>query len=166
MTSRTQSTFICCHCRRRCQKNVRIKGNQRYCGSKPCQQARKNKWERDRLKCDSAYHLKRCSSKKVWYSKYTGDRYQSSYRANHPDYVSDNREKQRFRGSKNTKKTPEEQIVKTDALSSESLVSKGFYVLMPYKKTCPEKIVKTDAFIIELCCIDRGFQAMLSARSP
>jgi hypothetical protein len=59
----------------------------------------------------------------------------------------------------------EEQIVKTDALSSESPVSKGFYVLMPYKKTRPEKIVKTDALIIELLNI-QGLQAMLSARSP
>jgi hypothetical protein len=165
MTSRSQATFICCHCRRRCRKNVHLKGNQRYCGSKACQQARKNRWERDRLKRDSTYLLKRCSSKKAWYSKYPGDRYQSSYRANHPGYVSDNREKQHLRALKEPEMPMEAQIVKTDALSSESLVSKGFYVLMPYKKTCPGKIVKPDALIIELCN-SQGLQAMLSARSP
>jgi len=169
MTSRTQDTFICCHCRRRCRKNVRLKGHQRYCGSKACQQARKNKWELDRLKRDSAYRLKRSSSKKAWYSKYPGYRYESSYRSNHPDYVSGNREKQRLRGSQDTGMTLEKQIVKTDALSSENLVSKGFYVLIPYKKlypeTCLEKIVKTDALIVELCS-NESLQAMLSARSP
>ena len=167
MTSRTQATFICCHCQRCCRKNVRLKGHQRYCGSKDCQQARKNEWERDRLKRDSTYRLKRCSSKKVWYRNYPGDSYQSAYRQSHPGYVSGNREKQRLRA--HTGKTLEEQIVKTDALSSESLVSKGFYVLIPYKKsypeTCLENIVKTDAFIVELCS-NQGLQAMLSARSP
>jgi len=166
MTSRSQATFICCHCRRRCQKSVRLKGHQRYCGSKSCQQARKNEWERDRLKRDSTYRLKRCVSKKAWYGKYPGDRYQSSYRSIHPDYVSVNRERQRLRTSKDAQMDMEEQIVKTDALFSESFVSKGFYVLMPYEKSCPEKIVKTDALIIELRSIDQGFQAMLSARSP
>jgi len=151
MTSQTQATFICCHCQRLCRKNVRLKGHQRYCGSKACQQARKNEWECDRLKRDSTYRLKRCSSKKAWYSKYPGDRYQSVYRTSHPDYVSVNREKQRLRALKDAKaSTLEAQIVKTDALFSESIVSQGLYMLMPYKISCPGKIVKTDAFIIEL----------------
>jgi hypothetical protein len=168
MTSQTQATFICRHCKRICLKNVRLKGHQRYCASKPCQQARKNKWERDRLKRDSTYRLKRSSNKKEWYSKYPGDQYQSSYRSSHPDYVSGNREKQRLRASKNTQKHSEveKQIVKTDALSSENLVSKGFYVLIPYKKTNPEDaIVKTDAYIIELLG-NQGLQTIFSARSP
>jgi hypothetical protein len=166
MASRSQTTFICCHCRRLCRKSVRLKSHQRYCGSKPCQQARKNAWELDKIKHDSTYRLKRHSSKKAWYSKYPGDSYQSSYRANHPDYVSDNRAKQRLRASKATGMTLEKQIVKTDALFSENLVSKGFYVLIPYKKTRLEKqIVKTDALIIELRS-SQVLQAMLSARSP
>ena len=165
MTSPSQSTFICCHCRRRCQKNVRIK-NQRYCESKACQQARKNKWERDKHKSDPDYRLKRSSQKKAYYKNYPGYLYQSSYRANHPDYVSGNSEKQRFRASKATKMTTEEKIVKTDALISESLISKGLYVLIPYEKTCPEKIVKTDALIVELRSSNQSFQAMKSASSP
>jgi hypothetical protein len=164
MTS--QSTFICCHCGRRCRKNVRLKGHQHYCGSKACQQARRNQWDRDRIKRDNAYRLKRYTSKKAWYGKYPGDRYQSSYRASHPEYVSDNRAKQRLRASKDTGTVAKEQIVKTDALSSESIVSQGFYMLIPCKKTRLEKIVKTDALIFELRSSNRGFQAMLCARSP
>ena len=167
MTSQSQATFICCHCKRICRKNVRLKGDQHYCGSKACQQARKNQWERDKLSRDSTYRLKRCASKKAWYGEHHGDRYQSAYRANHPDYVSGNREKQRLRGSKETKIAMEvgEKIVKTDALLSESFVSQGFYELIPYKQTCLENIVKTDAFIVELCS-NQGLQAMFSARSP
>ena len=166
MTSRTQATFICSHCRRRCRKDVRIKSSQRYCGSKACQQARKNQWERDKLKRDSTYHLKRSSNKKAWYSKYPGDLYQSSYRTNHPDYVSDNREKQRLRASRVTKKTNHEKIVKTDALFSESLISRGFYELIPYEKSCSKKIVKTDALIVELRSSNQGLRAIKPARSP
>ena len=167
MTS--QTTFICCHCGCSCKKNVRIKSHQRYCGSKACQQSRKNKWEREKLKRDSTYRQKRSSDKKAWYIKYPGHLYQSSYRVTHPDYVSDNREKQRFRASKATQKSKEEKIVKTDALSPESLVSKGFYALIPYEKTrpetCLEKIVKTDALIVELLS-SQALQTILSVRSP
>ena len=166
MTSRSQATFICCHCRRRCRKDVRIKSPQHYCGLKSCQQARKNQWERDKLKRDSTYRLKRISNKKAWYIKYPGDRYQSSYRANHPDYVSDNREKQRLRESKITQKTNNKKIVKTDALFSESLINKGLYALIPYQKTCPKKIVKTDALIVELHSINQVLQTVSFAHSP
>ena len=166
MTSRSQATFICSHCRRRCRKDVHIKSPQRYCSSKTCQQARKNEWERDKLKRDSTYHLKRRSNKKAWYSKYPGDRYQSSYRTNHPDYVSDNRKKQRLRASKVTKKSNDEKIVKTDALFSESLINRGFYELIPCEKSCSRKIVKTDALIFELRSSNQGLQAILPARSP
>jgi hypothetical protein len=166
MTSQSQSTFICCHCRRRHRKNVRLKGPQRYCGSKVCQQARKNKWDRDKNRSDSTYRLKRSSSKKAWYKNYPGDHYQSSYRATHPDYVSGNREKQRLRSSKAPQKTGEEKIVKTDALFSESLIISGFYALIPYEKMYSEKIVKTDALIVELRSSNQVFQAIKSARSP
>ena len=115
------------------------------------------------------YRLKRSSRKKTWYSKYPGDCYQSSYRANHPDYASVNREKQRFRASKVTKMANDEKIVKTDALFTESPVNEVFYALIPFQKTCtvtrPENIVKTDALIVKLLN-SQGLQAILSARSP
>ena len=126
-----QTTFICCHCGCRCKKNVRLKSHQRYCGSKVCQQARQNKWEREKLKNDPAYRLKRSSSKKESYKNHSGHLYQSSYRANHPDYVSDNREKQRLRASKVSKKPLEEKIVKTDALIVELLSSQVLQTILP-----------------------------------
>jgi hypothetical protein len=53
-------------------------------------------------------------------------------------------------------------IVKTDALSSKSLVPQGLYVLLPYKKTDGKKIVKTDALIVELRCGSDLRKIMLS----
>ena len=82
------------------------------------------------------------------------------------DKLNKHREKQNLRRSKAIGKvTNEAKIVKTDALISESIVSKGFYVLIPYEKTRLENIVKTDALIVELLNV-QGLQAILSARSP
>ena len=143
-------TFICQHCHRREKKNPRLKGNQHYCGRAACQQSRKNKWEGDRVKRDPVYRVKRTAAKKRWYRGYPGDRYQSFYRESHPDYVKGNREKQGKRGNQLAGNASVPKIVKTDALSSVSLLPQGLYVLSPYKKTGGKKVVKTDAFIVEL----------------
>ena len=75
------------------------------------------------------------------YSKYPCVRNQSSYHVSHSDYVSGNLELKRIiRMSKDTECAMEEQIVKTDALFSESLVCKWFYVLVSYKKRVRKKI--------------------------
>ena len=94
----------CQHCHRRLKKNPRLKGKQRYCGSPSCQQARKNKWERKKLKADAHYKARRLAYREQWYSRYPGDKYQSTYRQAHPEYMVGNREKQRKRGKKITGK--------------------------------------------------------------
>jgi hypothetical protein len=151
-------TFICQHCQRRVKKNARLKGEQHYCGLAACQQARKDKWERERSRSDPAYLAKRNLAKKNWYRDYPGDRYQHFYRQAHCDYTNSNREKQQKRGKKITGKQAAPKIVKTDSLSSESLIPRGLYMLLPYEKTEREKVVKTDALIVELrsCCDFQG----------
>jgi hypothetical protein len=143
-------TFICQHCHRRVKKNPRLKGKQHYCGRAACQQARKDKWERERSRSDPAYLAKRKLAKKNWYRDYPGDRYQHQYRQAHGDYIKSNRDNQRKRDKKITGKQAVAKIVKTDALSSENLVPHGLYVLLPYEKTDGKKIVKTGALIVEL----------------
>lgn len=143
-------TFRCVHCQRRYKKNPRLKGQQKYCGSKSCQQSRKNRWEREKLSKDSEYRARRRESKKRWYSRYPGDRYQNLYRDSHPDYLESNRKKQQKRNKPAAIGSGSAKIVKTDALTSESVIRRGLYVLLPYKKTDVEKIVKTDALIVQL----------------
>ena len=155
-------TFICRHCHRRVKKNPRLKGKQHYCGRAACQQARKDKWERERSRSDPAYLAKRKLAKKNWYRDYPGDRYQHHYRQEHSDYIKTNRCNQQKRGKKITGKQALPKIVKTDALSFENLVPRGLYVLLPYKKTDGKKIVKTDAFIVELRACSDFRKIMLS----
>lgn len=149
--------FICRHCRCRCLVNYRLKSGQHYCGSVSCQQARKNKWERDKLGSDKLYGQARSSAKKAWYRSYPGDRYQHFYRVKHPEYVTTNRLCQRLRMS--GVKASASEIVKTDALSSTIPFTSGFYELLPVDFCDAKKVVKTDALLVELrtCSGPHGF---------
>lgn len=146
----SSETFRCVHCQGRYKKNSRLKGQQKYCGSQSCQQARKNRWEREKLSKDSEYRDRRRESKKRWYSRYPGNQYQNVYRHSHPNYLETNRKKQQKRNKSRTIESGFPKIVKTDALSSKSPVKRGLYILLPYQKTDTRKIVKTDALIVQL----------------
>jgi hypothetical protein len=64
-----------------------------------------------------------------------------------------NREKQHLRTQNNPKQHTGDclsNIVKTDTLISEKLISCGLYEILPYKTDPGKKIVKTDALIVEL----------------
>lgn len=159
------TTFICQHCKSGYRKNPRIKQGQRYCGSRACQQARKNKWERDRLRTDFSYRTRRQSSKSRCYKARPGDAYQRAYRSTHPDYVISNRINQCTRKVKRYESEETFQIVKTDTLTSESLVRSGFYALFPCKDASGEKIVKTDGLIVQLSGIQHN-AAFLFNKSP
>ena len=158
-------TFVCVHCKSGSEQNPRLKGKQHYCGKEICRQARKNKWERDKLQNNPCYKSKRKASKRKWYGAYPGDRYQASYRETHPEYVASCREKQRQRNRERATNASAEKIVKTDALISESLSCSGLYMLLPYQTGKQEKIVKTDALIVEIRH-NRDFPGIFHPGSP
>jgi hypothetical protein len=114
-----------------------------------CQQARKNAWERMKIKTSESYRLRRLASKKRWRKQHTAHAYQCQYRETHPDYVAANREKQKDRGLKDRNA----KIVKTDTLPSERLINPGLYALLPWDKIKMEKIVKTDALKVQLAVL-------------
>lgn len=162
----SNSTFICRHCKSRCIMNPRLKGGQYYCGRRSCQQARKNAWERDKLRRgDPSYRSKRAASKKAWYRQYPGDRYQAFYRSTHAGYSEENRKRQSLRNKRGGAKVSVAKIVKTDALSSGNLWGSGLYMLFPYRDVERQKIVKTDALIVEIRH-GESFQDILQSRSP
>jgi len=157
--------FICRHCRRRYRKNPRLKIPQRYCNAKACQQARKNKWEREKLEKDPVYKAKRRADKKEWYNKHPGDKYQSAYRETHPLYREKNRAKQGSRNQKRILSRPAGKIVKTDALTRESLTRQGLYILLPCENPDAKKIVKTDALIVQMLGISEIADSFLQDSS-
>lgn len=70
-----QITFRCVCCRRIRPVNPRVK-DQEYCGIKSCQQARKNKWQREKLQTDPDYEAdinEKCSVPGGKETRITGD---------------------------------------------------------------------------------------------
>ena len=155
--------FYCCCCKQRKEKNPRIKSGQSYCGLRACQQARKNKHERERLKNDPVYFAKRRAQKATWQNKQQGF-YHKIYRANHPDYTLENLilQKTRYQSAKTRPSLGDMgKIVKTDGLTSVMPITAGLYEIRPYKTHPGKKIVKTDALIVALS-IHSGFQEGLA----
>jgi len=127
-------------------KNPRIKSGQLYCGCKSCQQARKNAWERKKLKTDAGYYKKRKDQKATWHKNRPLYIYQRNYRETHPEYLKKNRFMQKIRNQNwNVSK-----IVKTDTSASMMLIESGLYEIRPYKTYPGKKIVNTDALIVAL----------------
>ena len=161
--------FKCLHCQQWFTKNPRVKGKQKYCGSKECQQVRKNVWEQRKLKKDPAYKAKRQAAKRKWYNNYTGDKYQSEYRKTRPEYCKENREKQILRNQKRQILSIAPKIVKTDTLPLEKAVTQDLYMLVPYKKvaekTDAKKIVKTDALLVQMLDVSEYRGSLLTNSS-
>jgi hypothetical protein len=142
--------FRCIHCRGYFVKNPRLKGKQSYCGSKGCQQARKNLWEKNKLGHDPCYKAKRVESQKKGHRKIPRDQYQAAYRVDHPDYCRKNNEKQILRNQKRKPPPVGPKIVNTDTLIQKSIVPQGLYVLIPCEGTDTKKIVNTDALFVQM----------------
>jgi len=73
---------------------------QKYCSKRGCQQKRKNKWQREKRKTDQDYRANDDDARRSWAEK--NPNYSQRYRAGHPEYVEENRQKQRERNKRRT----------------------------------------------------------------
>ena len=89
-----QATFRCACCRRILPRDSRVK-NQRYCGARACQRARKRKWQREKLETDPDYRANKRESQLTWQRK--NPTYWQEYRRKNPDYSECNRQLQQVR---------------------------------------------------------------------
>ena len=91
--------------------------NQRYCGAKPCQQARKNKWQRNKQQMDSDHRGNKEESQRAW--RQQNPNYWKLYRERNPEYCERNRQLQRKRDLKrrheNLSVIDESDLAKKDA---------------------------------------------------
>lgn len=132
----TMSCMIrCVQCGRHFIANPRVK-NQRYCGSKECQRARKTLWQREKMRTDTEYQANQRESHRSWRERNPG--YWKQYRSGHPEYAMRNRLLQRHRD----KRTPHRNLAKMDALGGPfSSVKAGSYYLIAQG----ENLAKMDA---------------------
>jgi hypothetical protein len=91
----------CKHLNKFVPANPRSK-DQKYCGCDACQQIRKTKWQREKMKTDPQYRVEQEKTNDRWLKK--NPDYWKNYRARHPDYCRQNREKQKQRDRKRKEK--------------------------------------------------------------
>ncbi|NIN01186.1 MAG: hypothetical protein GTO24_24765 [candidate division Zixibacteria bacterium] len=111
----------CAHCRSLFRPDPRVK-NQRYCGKKACQRARKNLWQRQKMADDPDYKENQRDCHRSWLRHNPG--YWRRYRSQHPEYVQRNRLLQKDR---NTRRSPPGEIAKMDESEPFSSVKPGTY---------------------------------------
>lgn len=115
----------CAHCACLIHPDPRVK-NQRYCGAKDCQRARKGLWQKDKLARDPDYKQNQQDSQKRWNDR--NPEYWKNYRRLHPEYADRNRRQQRDRDSTRSRRGS---LAKMDASQALSIVKEGTYYLTP-----------------------------------
>lgn len=143
--------MICVHCGKEFSLSPRVK-NQRYCGAKECQTARRARWYREKMATDPAYkdNQKRC--KREWLDRHPG--YWRDYRALHPKYVERNRLLQLRRNAKRRRDSASRLIAKIDALNTGIYSRRGeLFKLIPQDGRL---IAKIDSLIVRLVPVRGG----------
>jgi hypothetical protein len=112
----------CAHCRRLFSTSPRVK-NQRYCGRKECQRARKSKWQREKMATDPDYRANQRESQRNWCRR--NPDYWRKYRSRKHQYRQRNRTLQRCRDKERKR------LAKMDALSQVFNIKPGGYILLP-----------------------------------
>jgi hypothetical protein len=101
--------------------------NQRYCGAKPCQQARKNKWQRNKQQVDSDHKINKEESQRAW--RQQNPDYWKLYRERNTEYCERNRQLQRKRDlkrhHKNLSAANESDLAKKDASAIKTIKTTG-----------------------------------------
>ena len=114
----------CAHCRRRFVPNPRLK-TQRFCAHKPCQQARKATWQREKMATDPDYQANQRDAQHTWQHQHPD--YWREYRLRRADYRECNRLLQTHRDHRRRAQA----LAKMDASGAVSFVTPGVYHLIP-----------------------------------
>lgn len=136
----------CAHCNRIFKPNPRVK-EQRYCSHKPCQRARKTRWQKHKMKTDPDYQANQRNAWRSWQQR--NRNYWRPYRKKRPEYRERNRRLQKKRDARRR----EQNLAKMDALRAINSIETGTYYLVP--SHLPD-LAKMDAFGPEFLIISTG----------
>ena len=138
----SRRTFKCSHCRRMRPRNPRVK-DQKYCGERACQNARKNKWRKEKLRTDEAYREGVRESQNQWLEK--NPNYWKQYRAR-PERRNESENPHAGQAQRNTSHHAAP-IAKSDALDSFFFEDTRKYKI---RRVTVNEMVKSDALIVEI----------------
>ena len=121
--------------------------DQQYCSLKKCQRARKNAWQKEKMRTDPTYRQNQQDAQERWRKK--NPHYHRNYRETHPEYTRRNRAAQADRNRKNRQNENQasifDAIAKMDVSKDENTIKPGNYTLISAED--PE-IVKMDVIIL------------------
>lgn len=141
----------CVHCFKEFKPNPRVK-NQKYCGDKLCQKARRARWRRHKMATDTDYqeNQKRCQNE--WQKRNAG--YWKNYRSEHPGYARRNNTLQQIRNARRRKDKQSKMIAKIDSLIKPYYSRKGaIFKLIPQNNSL---IAKIDSLRVRLVPVQAG----------
>ena len=142
----------CQHCHQRFPRRPHLP-NQRFCSRKPCQNARKNQWRKEKLAFDMDYKDNQREAQKRWKAK--NPDYWRSYRDTHPEYVETNRQKQRQRNQRRKPSSLGQCVIaKSDAFRAKNEWISGYYII---ERVTRDRIVKSDASFVKISCISEPY---------
>jgi len=149
-------TLVCRHCGKEVPSNKKLKHLiQYYCSEKACQVARKRSYDRHKYKTNRAFRSKklqqyrnRMKRKADEGNRCFASQYQRSYRATHPSYVEDNREKQRERNARKRDQAREQaKIVNPDTFMQQHSDNDMIYAMIAVDY---QKIVNPDTIMSQI----------------
>ena len=116
--------------------------DQSYCAELPCQRERKRLWQKERRAADPDYKDNQARAQTAWVQRHPD--YWREYRASHPEYASQNRERTRIRARE--ERGSSEPLPDPQQLAE--LLTSGLYRL---SVLAVERVAKMDvSFIVEL----------------
>ena len=118
--------------------------NQKYCTGSNCRRRRKREWQKDKLKSYLDYYLSQKESQARWRSRRPD--YWHTYRENHPEYTTRNRQLQRERNRRRSR-NQNGMIAKMD---TKVPYFSGTYYLIPVQVVSQELIAKMDAKLVKI----------------
>lgn len=127
---------------------------QKYCAKKECQSARRNLWQREKLKQDADYRANQTDAQRRWREKHPD--YWKNYRAKHPGYVERNRAMQKQRRQRCSISCAAERsavrcVAKMDVAPRQAIINSGLYRLLPVQG---HGVAKMDVVMVQLIKMD------------
>lgn len=128
--------------------------DQRYCSRRNCQNARRQRWGKEKLAWDPAYKDNQYDAQRRWCEKNPG--YWKKYRASHPAYVQRNRHLQRERNKRRIGAVADAGSVIAKRYESKdgNEIKSGIYRIVPLEGGM---IAKSDAYLVELNLISGSY---------
>ncbi len=142
-------TFRCACCGQSLPRNSKVK-NQRYCGDKACQRARKRQWQREKLEADPDHRANKRESQRAWQRK--NPAYWQEYRQKNPAYAERNRQLQRVRDRAKRRGVTRDDLAKTDTIRPFFNDTSAIY----YISTDMGNLAKMDALPVKIIPITTG----------